>query len=888
MRLYHPIILISLLAVAIFGAVQLMFYTARAATGILVSAPLANTVASNPTKTPINHQSGWLTVTTDKTTLNINETLGITFTLTNKYDDPTYITNTGTLSASITGPLLSQYTTPPGDTNYNFVQEKCWAFQVGGVTQFPKSTGKFHVTAGYAGWDQAYSNTSALCPIASTVDQPWRWSIGSAPLAAGATRVINGSVTFTKPGTYTLFFGLTKDNVGYPDVPVCDAYSTPKFNVCGIDSTVITVIDVPTATFTTSRTPTNTSTRTQTMTPSNTPTPTNTRTITNTPTPTNTRTITNTPTPTNTRTITNTPTPTNTPTITRTSTDTITPSITRTPTITRTFTKTLTNTPTSTATEVLGNNRIARYNFEEAVGPQSTFKSIVNPSIPLVCATILSAPVPTCPIIAATGVSGHSLIFDGTQFTYGARSLPMGLGVTIAYWAKPNPSSIMNAVIVGSNVMYLTTGFNATGKFFCANTATTLTAPQAVIDANWNHYACTLDSVTKQIAIYVNSERVAMSTTTAILNGSLPIYVGSNVQRNGAFYRGEIDEISIYNTALSYDNIELMYQKYISDVSRISPTRTRTYTPTASNTPFPTDTDTSPSSNIVRLTFEEASGAQTFVNKSANTNPAVCQLPLVCPTAGTSGVRFSKAVTFSGSETLKLKSPINLGLVALKPFSVAAWVNSNYSSDSVILSAQIATTPSAPKFILGLNADGAPYCKYGSVSIASTDTLSSSIWNNLICSIDTNRNIVLYVNGAPVVNGVVTEIPKGTLTVWIGADGMLNSGYFDGAIDEVSVFNRFATWNIAEVMYDQYAAAGRRSPTRSNTATRTFTPTITLTPSRTPTASKSPTTIVSGAYPYPAPMFTASITRTITATKSSTATPQTRTATPLAGYYPYP
>ena len=880
MRLYNPIILISFLAIVLFGAIQLMVYKASAATGALIAAPQANTVVSNPSGTPISRQSGWLTVATDRTTININETLGITFTLSNKYDDPTYRTSTITQAVSIQGPIRSEYTLP-GDTNYVFDQDNCWAFQTGNppVTKFPKQTGYFHVTAGYAGWDQDYSNIALNCPIASTVDQPWRWSIGSTALAAGASRTISGSVKFTKPGTYTLFFGLTKDNVGYPDVPVCNASSDPKINVCGIDSTVITVLDVPTATPTKSNTPTMSNTATKTNTPSNTPTNTNTRTSTNTPT------ITNTPTNTNTRTNTNTPSNTRTLTSSRTSTNSRTPTITNTPSITRTFTNTRTSTPTSTATEVLGSNRIARYSFDEAVGLRSSFKNNVNTLIPLICAVVQSVPVVSCPVIATGGVSGNSLSLDGTQYTYGARTLPMGQGISIAYWAKPVPNGTSQAVSVGTNTIYLVTGFDATGKFFCANKVTTLTATQALINANWNHYACTLDSATKQIAIYVNSERIAMSATTAILNGSLPVVVGANSLRNGAFYQGELDEISIYNTALTYDSVEFMYQKYISDISRISPTRTRTYTPTLTNTPFPTDT--SPSTNMVRLPLDEASGAVSFANKSLAANPALCLAPLVCPTAGASGVRFSNAVTFSGSETLKLKSAINV--VTTKPFSVAAWVNSNGSSDSVIVAARIATTPSASKFILGLNADGAPYCQYGTVSVASATTLASSTWYNLICSIDTNRKIVLYVNGAPAVTGTVVAVPSGALTVWIGADGTLNNGYFDGDIDEISVFNRFATWDIAEVMYDQYAAAGQRSPTRSRTGTTTTTPSKTLTPSKSPTASKSATPLMNGSYPYPAPKFTPSITRTTTPLKTSTPLPsKTRTETPRSNYYPYP
>ena len=151
--------------------------------------------------------------------------------------------------------------------------------------------------------------------------------------------------------------------------------------------------------------------------------------------------------------------------------------------------------------------------------------------------------------------------------------------------------------------------------------------------------------------------------------------------------------------------------------------------------------------------------------------------------------------------------------------------------------------------------------------------------------------MVLYVNGAPVANGVATANPNGALTVWIGADGtgtIINS-YFDGSIDEVSIFNRFATWEIAEVMYDQYAAAGRRSPTRSYTATATRTSTKTSTPSRTGTQTVAPSPIPCGAYPYPAPICPPSITLTSTRSKTMTAVPSTtRSVTPRPVYYPYP
>jgi hypothetical protein len=508
----------------------------------------------------------------------------------------------------------------------------------------------------------------------------------------------------------------------------------------------------------------------------------------------------------------------------------------------------------------------------------------MSTSTPLNCPGTVLAPEITCPVIANTGVAGNSLTYDGTQYNYTSPKLTLASGLTIAYWAKPNTGTLMNAVAIGTSTDYVITGFDTSGRFFCSNKVSTLTAPQAVVNANWNHYACSLNSVTKQRTIYVNSLRVATDLTTVGLPETAAAFVGSNVLKNGAFYNGEIDELSIYNTELTYDDVEFLYLKYINDLTRISPTRTRTstltrtLTPTITNTPFPTEIARG---NIARFSFNEATGTKSFFNQLSTDSggKAECPTPLVCPIAGTSGVRFSNGITFTGSQTLKLVSTIPLN--ESKPFSVAAWVNSNYSSNSVILSAR-AVSPSTNKFILGLNGDGAPFCQYGNKTIASTDQIISERWIYLICSIDTNRNAVLYLNGAPVASGQMDVMPSGLINVWFGADGTINNNYFDGSIDEVSIFNQFATWNIAEVMYDQYAAAGQRSPTRSRT------PTSTSTPSKTKTETKSPSPVPNGAYPYPAPRFTPSKTwtstpRTLTATASTT-----RSTTPRPVYYPYP
>jgi N-acetylmuramoyl-L-alanine amidase len=139
------------------------------------------------------------------------------------------------------------------DAGFTYDQGQCWAVKDGsGQTRFPRPTNnvseannRFRVMAGISGWDSANANTITNCPVASTIDHPWRWSIGSSTLAPGRTRTITGRIRFTQPGTYSVYFGLMKDWVGYPDT-ACDR--TNNQGACQLRPIKITVIK-PTPTY---------------------------------------------------------------------------------------------------------------------------------------------------------------------------------------------------------------------------------------------------------------------------------------------------------------------------------------------------------------------------------------------------------------------------------------------------------------------------------------------------------------------------------------------------------------------------------------------------------------------------------------------------------------
>lgn len=286
----------------------------------LPSAAQNSTVVRQATAAPAQERavrtSRWVSAKVNRTKLAVNDVLIITFTVNNYQAE-----------------AIKSYPFRPTDSDITYTQDECWAKRKTNSVSllYPKQTNNYRVMAGYTGWDKAHPTLNAQCSSVLsgknvTIDHPWRWGIGEATLLSNGQRTVTGRVRFTKAGVYTVFFGLVRDYIGYPNSPECSRSKAPFNNACFLDEVTITVGDVaPTVTNTTrpTKTATDEPTATDTATPSgptNTPGP-----ATDTRTPSNTRTATNTRTASATR-------PARTATKTRTSARTNTPRMTATPT----------------------------------------------------------------------------------------------------------------------------------------------------------------------------------------------------------------------------------------------------------------------------------------------------------------------------------------------------------------------------------------------------------------------------------------------------------------------------------------------------------------------------------------------------------------------------
>jgi glucose/arabinose dehydrogenase len=336
-----------------------------------------------------------------------------------------------------------------------------------------------------------------------------------------------------------------------------------------------------TATYLDPATPTPTPTRTST--PTNTPTPT--RTPTATSTPTKTATPTNTPPPTNTPAPTNTPggptdTPTSTPTSTATNTATNTPAPTSTPVPTNTPAPT--STPTATATPIPTPATKAEYHLD-AASFNGTAGEVIDTSGSGFNGRAVNGAVTANTSPARTGNPGTCRYgsFDGVNdyLDEGAPQITFTNKFTVMAWVRWNgtPSTGNNWANIVSNNSNITGDLgqfwlqhsdgNAQYEFAVQTTAgrtyTTTTSPAAApVAGQWQFVTGVYDGATAKL--YVNGTQVASVNVTGNLIAPRPEFqlnIGRwafNSQNFRAF-KGDIDEVQLYSTALTAAQVTTAY-----------------------------------------------------------------------------------------------------------------------------------------------------------------------------------------------------------------------------------------------------------------------------------------------------------------------------------------
>ncbi len=168
-----------------------------------------------------------------------------------------------------------------------------------------------------------------------------------------------------------------------------------------------------------------------------------------------------------------------------------------------------------------------------------------------------------------TGKIGNALSFDGVDDYVdcgNGKSLSGMSALTIETWVKPNefPPSLNKRILEKGYTYYLvdTTAKKAQLLLYTTGGYDYVTADSPLLDtAKWYHIVGVYDGT--NIMIYIDGIKVATKTHIygglPVATNSSPLILGS-VNGISNYFNGLIDEVRIYNRALSADEILQHYQ----------------------------------------------------------------------------------------------------------------------------------------------------------------------------------------------------------------------------------------------------------------------------------------------------------------------------------------
>lgn len=180
--------------------------------------------------------------------------------------------------------------------------------------------------------------------------------------------------------------------------------------------------------------------------------------------------------------------------------------------------------------------------------------------------TLTNFPADPSPNWVEGRVGPNALAFDGSDDRVAISGLNVSnASFTISAWAKRNSAGDVDVIVgqgAGGANNELFFGFRATDVFTCGFGSDDLDSPAYVGNLNWHHWVCSYDADTNARALYRDGALVANDTAAADYAGSGALSIGGSTTIASSHTDGIIDEVLLYNRALSAEDASLLYRSF--------------------------------------------------------------------------------------------------------------------------------------------------------------------------------------------------------------------------------------------------------------------------------------------------------------------------------------
>jgi hypothetical protein len=384
------------------------------------------------------------------------------------------------------------------------------------------------------------------------------------------------------------------------------------------------------------------------------------------------------------------------------------------------------------------------------------------------------------------GKIGQGMSFDGATST--SVNVPHSSSllfntVTVSVWVKgttQSPSSWGEIVYkrVSSSTPGFWIGVSSTGPSLQLGVNTSALANQSKIMSN------VLNGGWRHVVMVLKSDGTWLGYLDNVLSVNSTYSVGSGIQNTetlkigGAYadgFEGKIDDVRIYNRALSADEITRLYNMGSSKLGV-------------------TPTDSLDSGLVGHWDFDGKNVTSTTVADTSGNGNTGTIYGDAKPDEGKIGQGFY----FDGNGDY-----INVGnnsSLNAQTITVSAWVKWN-GSDGLMVGDSASNTPYG--YLLVVTSSGRPSLSAGGGwnKIYPTTPLAQNTWTHIVFSVDESSLAKMYVNAAQVGSATISPMSLSGQTTLIGKR-QSNESYLTGSLDDVRIYNRALTQSEITRLYN--------------------------------------------------------------------------------------